>query len=296
METDAPVNSAAQANPTLIKALRKVLRPLVRLMIANQITYPYISNLLKAIFVEVADKEFPVANRKQTDSRINLLTGVHRKDVKRIRSELPDGDLLPPANVSIGAQLISRWLGAAEYLDDSGAPRALPLRTADKGQYLTFDGLVEDIARQDIRPRVVLDELLRLEIVELDQDNAVLLKARAFTPEKGLDQKLFFFGKNLQDHINAGVHNIAGLKPPFFDRSVYYDKLSPESVSELTEMCNTIGMEALIKVNQRALQLQTRDSSGSDAHYRINFGIFNFNAAQGESELDESPDPGTKNG
>lgn len=257
-------------------ALRKILRPLVKFMIANQITYPFLINMLKSIYVDVAEKEFPVEGKKQTDSRINLLTGVHRKDVKRLRME-PENAEDRPANISIGAQLIGRWVGDRNLQNSDGSPRILPLQNDDEFSMESFEGLVTNIAKGDIRPRVVLDELMRLDMVELDPDHNVILKTKAFTPNKGQEEKLYFFGKNIQDHLCAGVHNLSGLQPPFFDRSVYYDELTPASIAELNEMAGQLGMEALIKINERALALQTADKQSSSAKYRMNFGIFNYN-------------------
>jgi hypothetical protein len=271
-------SSLDQGSKAVTSALRKILRPLVKFLIANQITYTYLINILKSTYVEVADQDFPVKGKKQTDSRINLLTGVHRKDVKRLRSEEGRTDE-KPANISIGAQIIARWVGDRNLHSEDGSPRPLPLQDADEFSMNSFEGLVSNIAKGDIRPRVVLDELMRLDMVELDPDHKVILKTKAFTPNKGQEEKLFFFGKNIQDHLCAGVHNLAGEQPPFFDRSVYYDELSETSVQELAEMADTLGMNALIKLNERALALQTADTSTSTAKskHRMNFGIFNFN-------------------
>jgi hypothetical protein len=279
--------SPQSGNTAVISALRKILRPLVKFMIANQITYTYLTNMLKSVYVEVAENDFPVEGKKQTDSRINLLTGVHRKDVKRLRAE-PESLESRPANISIGAQLIARWMGDKNLLNPDNTPKILPLQDVDEFSTRSFEGLVSNIAKGDIRPRVVLDELMRLDMVELDPDHNVILKTTAFTPNRGQEEKLYFFGKNIQDHLCAGVHNLSGEQPPFFDRSVYYDELSAQSIAELNELANTLGMEALIKVNERALALQTADKSSANALFRMNFGIFNYNQNYSDSLIDNS--------
>lgn len=282
--------SQQQGSTAVITALRKILRPLVKFMIANQVTYPYLINLLKSTYVEVAENDFPVQGKKQTDSRINLLTGVHRKDVKRLRAEFESPEDRP-ANISIGAQIIARWVGDESLQNPDDSPQILPLQDDDEFSMKSFEGLVANVARGDIRPRVVLDELLRLDMVELDPDHNVILKTKAFTPNKGQEEKLFFFGKNIQDHLCAGVHNLSGEQPPFFDRSVYYDELSEASIAELNQLANSLGMDALMKMNARALALQTADKASNDARYRMNFGIFNFNA---EVDVDPGTDPAQK--
>ncbi|MGB8275288.1 MAG: DUF6502 family protein, partial [Alphaproteobacteria bacterium] len=64
--------------PSLVAALRRLLRPLVRLLVAEGIPFMYFTNLLKGVFVDVAVEEFRIKGKEQTDSRISLLTGVHR--------------------------------------------------------------------------------------------------------------------------------------------------------------------------------------------------------------------------
>ncbi len=286
---DSP-QALGQPPAALVAALRKLLRPLVRLLLARQITYPYLINLLKSIYVEVADLEFQAGNKRQTDSRITLLTGVHRKDVKRLRTEQEES-AQTPRTISAGAQIIGVWLGSPEFVDDSGAPLALPLRSSVRpASGKTFDDLVEIVCRQDIRPRVILDEWLHLGIASLDADNRVTLHTGAFTPDKGFDEKAFFFGKNIHDHLSAGAHNLLGLSPSYFDRSVYYDKLSLESIRTLSDLARQTGMSALTTMNRAALQLQKRDETAQDRHHRMNFGVFHFDAKLPASAADEDND------
>ncbi|MES3006348.1 MAG: DUF6502 family protein [Pseudomonadota bacterium] len=281
-----PLNKSGEPPAVLVTAIRKLLRPLVRLMLAFQITYPFVINLLKAIYVEVAEEEFKVGNKRPSDSRINLLTGVHRKDVKRLRSE-SDEQLLMPRNISIGAQLIAVWLGSEQFSGSDGHPLPLPLRTAGAQKNTgCFDDLVELVCKQDIRPRVILDEWLNIGIATLDSENRVTLNTGAFTPERGFDEKAFFFGKNIHDHLSASTLNLLGHKPSYFDRSVYYDNLTFESVQQLSQLANEVGMNALTSLNKSALALQKQDQSKPEHDYRMNFGVFNYNTVHKSEDRD----------
>src|SRR5690606_12294092 len=205
---DLPHYASGQPPAVLVSAIRKLLRPLVRLMLSHQITYPYLISMLKSIYVEIADEDFKVAGKRQSDSRINLLTGVHRKDVKRLRAE-PGQSLNTPKTISIGAQMIAYWTGSERFTDAEGKPRPLPLRggSAPDPERPTFDDLVELVCRQDIRPRVILDEWQNMGIARLE-DGGVTLNTGAFTPDKSFDEKAFFFGKNIHDHLSASTYNL----------------------------------------------------------------------------------------
>ncbi len=279
-------NSQSGAPPALVSAVKRVLRPLVGLLLDHNLTYTWLSGILKSIFVEVAEREFRLPGKDQTDSRITLLTGVHRKDVRRLRRE-PAADEAPPASIYLGAQLVALWISDDRFLHRAGDPRPLPRRRQDDGQP-SFEDLVTSVSK-DIRPRAVLDEWLRLQAVEVDDQDRVCLKVEAFVPSKGFDELAYYFGRNLHDHMAAARHNVQGGEPPFLERSVYYDELSLDSVKALAALSEKEGMKALKTLNRRARQLQNRDRESPHAQHRMNFGIYFFDI---EAQQDD-PGPDT---
>ena len=249
-------------------------------------TYPQLSSLLKEVFIEVAERDFRLDDKAQTDSRLSLLTGIHRKDVKRLR-KLSVGDEATPTALSLGAQIVSRWTTDPAFTDAAGAPRALP-RQAEPGSE-GFDSLVESVSR-DIRPRSVLDEWLRLGVAHIDDADSVVLDASAFIPSKGFEEKAFFVGRNVADHIAAGAHNLMGGDPPLMERSVYYNHLTAASVAELRALSADRGMAALQDVNRAAMKLQRRDRSRPMADRRLNFGVYVYEEVDPEAAVLEGAD------
>jgi hypothetical protein len=259
---------------SVLNAVRLLLRPLVRALISYGVTFPQLADILKAAYVDAANSDFQLDGRPPTDSRVTLLTGVHRKDVKRLRTQPTDS--APSPRLSLNAQMIALWAGALEFLDENARPRPLPRRPDPTGGP-SFDALVERISK-DIRPRVVLDEWRRLGIVTVGDDDLVRLEIAAFVPREGLEDLAFLFGANLHDHIAASSHNLMRAGPPFFERAVYYDHLSPASAAAIRELAGRIGMDALLAVNREASDHAERDKSAADAGRRIRFGIYFYDA------------------
>lgn len=258
--------------PSVLAALRRMLRPLVRLLIARGMTYPMLAELMKDIYVSVAERDFPLPGREPTDSRISLLTGVHRKDVRRLRTGAPVDDSAMPNSVALGAQLAAAWTTRREFRDARGHPRPLA-RLASQGGRRSFEALVASVSK-DIRARPVLDEWLRLGIVDIDSEDRVVLRTSAFVPAHGLDEKAFYFGHNVHDHIAAAAHNLKGEGAPFLERSVHYDALDEASVAQLAKLAESAGMNALRKVNVEAQSAEARGRRLTSVKHRITFGIY----------------------
>lgn len=261
----------------VLTALQRVLKPLIRLALAQGINYQMLLETLKVVFVQVAEEDFKLSKREQTDSRISLLTGLHRKDVHRLRDQ-PDNLQNQYSIVTLGSQLVGLWVSDVDFVDASGNPKPLP-RLASVGGELSFDRLVARVSK-DIRARPVLDEWLRIGVVHINDEDCVCLNAAAFVPSEDFDSKLFFFQQNIHDHIAATTHNLMNITPPMLERCVYYDGLTPEAINELKVMSESQGMVALKALNARAIELQKASFNSSAANQRFTFALYFYHVQE----------------
>ena len=273
-------------SPALVRALRKLLRPLVKLMLSHGITYIYLADLLKGLFVEVADQDFRLDSKPPTDSRVSLVSGVHRKDVSRLRGLLAGAEAIETSVVPRGAQLVAHWMGNPRYLMDDGSPRPLA-RLISEGGEQSFEHLVTSV-NSDIRSRVVLDEWLSLGVVHMDDLGQICLNTAAFVPTRGADEKAFYLGHNLHDHASAAVHNMLAGQPPFMERSVHYNSLTPASVERLNKLSEQMGMKVLLAINKAAMDAEQQDRVATESaglplpDQRFTFGMYFFSERYAE--------------
>jgi hypothetical protein len=279
MNVNLPVTDSHVPHSALVSAVRHVLRPLVKVLLVHSVTYPFLSNLLKSIYVEVATEEFRLQGKPQTDSRISLLSGVHRKDVKSLRTGKLLEQTTPPA-ASLSTKLVKLWTSDPQRLDDTGRHRPL-LRLMSEGGDGSFEGVVSSVSK-DIRSRVILDEWLHTGVAYIDAEGRVCLNTDAFFKENGFDEKAYYFGQNLHDHLSAASHNLLGQQPPLLERSIQCHKLALESVAELGALAEKLGMQVLDAVNKRATELEAYDADKPDAHQRMSFGVYYFSAEKKE--------------
>lgn len=258
------------------RALRGILRPLVRALIAQGVTAPALYRVLKQTYVEVASDTLGV---KATDSRITVMTGVHRRDVKDFRTQDKADEDQVGKRVSTLSTVIGRWLSFDDLTDDQGAPLPLP-RSGEETP--NFESLVQSVSR-DIRPRTVLDELIRQDIVHL-RDDLIHLSLEGLVGPANIEQRLHFFSHNLGDHMSAAVENLLRDDPPFLERAVFYNCLLPDSVDQIEQEARKLSHQTLLKLNKQASALQDSDKTHAAASNRFRFGVFFYKDDEGPGD------------
>ena len=273
-------SQAAPGTPDadLLAAVELILRPLARLFLEQGLVFPTVEELLKSAYVNVAAAEFSLDHEAPTDSRVSVLSGIHRKDVRRLRR--PAGNDPRPISLPFASEVVTRWISDARYLDARGAPRALP-RTAPPPAP-SFDALVASIST-DVRPRVLLDELVRVGVAAMTDDGRVELLVSAFVPQKDRNQRLFYFGRNIHDHLAACVHNLALRDPSMLEQSVFSFELSDASVARVAELTRQEWKKVVGRLIRALASCEERDRTAGQTSRRMNIGMYFFH------ETAESP-------
>lgn len=274
--------AAAEPNQPLVAAVEAMLRPLVRLLIASGVTYPALCDLLRRLYVSVAGSDFSQPDRRRTVSQVSVLTGIHRKEVKRL-TDLPEAALAgPPPQLALATEMVMQWAATPEFTDGNGDPLPLPRLHSANGP--SFASLVESVSK-DVRPRALLDELLRSGAVTVDGDDRVHLNQAAMIPRAGFDKLAYYFGRNLRDHVMASASNLLGERKPFFDRAAFHGMLRADSVRRIAELVERVGSQALLRIYKEARTLAEADAGAADANQRITFGAYFL------STQDDAADP-----
>jgi hypothetical protein len=209
-------------------AIVKLLRPLVRVLLRNGIPYGTFAELAKWVYVDVASSELGIPGRKQTTSRIAVITGLSRKDVKQFRETEEPSDLGATERYNRAARVINGWLNDKCFTDDEGSPLDLPM----EGDKLSFASLVKAHSG-DIPSRAILDEMLRVGLVEIENDQVSLL-AGGYIVRKGDADKISIMGNDVSELISTIDHNmLSDPNSAFLQRKVMYDNIPEEFLDEL---------------------------------------------------------------
>jgi Family of unknown function (DUF6502) len=238
----------------LVAAIFRVLRPLVRLLLRQGIPFGVMADVVKQVYVDIAFEEFGLSGRKQTTSRVAILTGLSRKEVARLRSMNRWDDREAIRQYNRAARVTSAWVRDPEFHDARGQPAPLPV----EGDQASFGVLVRRYSG-DMPVRAILDELLRVRAVELLDDGRLRLLARSYVPATGEVEKLGILGTDVADLIATIDWNLRC--PPseaYFQRKVQYDNLPSEVISELHTLVRGRA-QALIEQLDRWMAARDRD-------------------------------------
>jgi hypothetical protein len=140
----------------LRQALALMLKPLVRLMIAQGVTHAEFSETSKEVYVETALRHFENAGRVNK-SRIAILTGLTRKEVKNVIDRTLE-EKEPDKTYSRPERVLTGWYSDPKYTGPYGIPLELPYESPDADSPSVVN-LVRAYSG-DMAPRQMLNELL----------------------------------------------------------------------------------------------------------------------------------------
>lgn len=276
-------------------SMARLLRPLVKLLIQHGITYATFAEVSRRLFVDVAAEDFKLPGKKQSLSRISVLTGINRKDISRLLDKTEkDADALS-AEGNRPAKIIQGWLRDEDYINESGAPKPLHFDGAEN----SFTELVRRYGG-DVTPRAVLDELLRVNAASLDEKNNIYLSSSAYIPQADLEEKFRILGRATNDLYSTLINNLEQSSPQtHLQRTVAYSNISHEALSQIRLRSKEEGEQFLLQINQWLSQCDqdvNPESLGS-GKVRAGIGIYYFeHPEKEEQEVKESKNKANKKG
>jgi len=266
----------------LATATRKLLHPLIRIFLRNGKAARSFYDFVKQAYVDLAREEFGIRGKKATVSRIAILTGLTRKEVKALLAQPQTRDGLMEEEYNRAARVIAGWLKDPRFSDGHGHPAPLPL----EGKRGSFAALVK-VYSGDIPVRAMLDELVRVGAVQQMKNGRICLRSRGYIPQKSAPEKLSILGTDTADLIATIDHNVyVNPKNPRFQRKVMYDNVPVDAAQEFRAIAAARGQE-LLETLDRWLSHRDRDvnpSTKGTGRVRLGVGLYHFEEQlEGES-------------
>ena len=268
---EAAARMVDSVKKSLLAAFRQLMRPLVRILVRHGVSFREFSEAVKTVYVDVGSKDFTLHGKKQTHSRIAIITGLTRKEVARVAENLRRGNHDTRTHADRVSSVLNGWYQDPDFNGPYGIPREL---TFDK-EHSNFVELVRRYSG-DMPARAMLEEVLRVGAVEEIPGGYYRVLSRSYIPLKVDPAIMEFMGQALRDLAETYDFNLnPQTKNPLFERRVWtLTGIRPEQGPEFDEVVRRFGLEFIDRL-ENWFDINQVPERAEDA-IKVGVGIYMF--------------------
>jgi hypothetical protein len=254
----------------LQNACRALLRPIALVLLKGGITWKEFSELSKSVFVSVATDEFGIRGRPTNVSRVSILTGISRKEVKRQRDLLEAAEPVVSSKTTDATRLLSGWHQDPAYTNEQGQPLAIPL----DGPAPSFATLFQAYGGDTPEQTLVRELRNAGSIGEIEQGNVVPLR-RYHMPSEMDEGNVRFFGTNLHDHARTLSTNLtSNPSQRLLEGFAVDDRIHPDAVDDFREFLDGRGQQFLEEIDAWLNEHRVEEDDSTSTPVRLGLGVY----------------------
>jgi len=246
----------------------RILKPLIRILLRNGIAYGTFTDISRKIYVDAGFEEAQRRSQKQTVSNVSILTGINRKEVKRLKEALafdPDNSLKKFNRI---VRVLSGWQHDDEFLDKDHEPRDLLL----EGEKRSFTSLVKRYSG-DMPVVAMLNALLDSKNIKVIDNGNIQLINPNYLPATDSEQKLNILGIDTAEFIDTIDHNLTISHPEdaWFQRKASNTHVSIKALSKVKQRLAKKAQQLLEDIDADFSENETDNKEGSCS---VSIGIY----------------------
>lgn len=228
----------------LSKAVVHILKPIIRILMRNEVSHAEFSTLAKQAYVDVAYKHFTIPKKKMTYARVAVLTGLNRKEVVRLAKI--QGNEVQLGTPNRATRVVNGWLNDSDFLDDNKDPLILTIKGVDN----SFTELASRYSG-DISIGAIIDELERIGVAQKINSQQIMLTKQGYIPENGELEKIDILSICTSDLLSSAIHNLEyGKDDGRFQRQLVYKNVPIDVADKFKQISSTKAQELLVELNK----------------------------------------------
>jgi hypothetical protein len=259
----------------LVHTLRKVLKPLVRILFRAGVRFDEFIELLRGIYVEIVIADAIASDRQITTSRISIVSGVPKRDVDRLVASEDWLKIPKPTDVPALVAILHRWHTDSAFLGPYGVPLEISYSGAG-GR--TFLDLVAGSPIQ-IDAQSAFEQLLVAGVIARSGDTHVKVLSRSYVmPEPLSAEMLEHFGSAMTNLASTLHFNMTPNSPSKrLERSVFPGEGLPEEfVQEFDSYVRERAHAMLSEVDDWLADLARRPLKNPKARIATGVSVFQY--------------------
>jgi hypothetical protein len=259
----------------LLDAYRRILRPLVRILVRAGVRYDEVLDLLRRVFVETAVRDGLGDGVPLTRSRVSISTGVPRRDVDRFIDKEDEPAPIGKSMTRTLMEVLHKWHTDPQFVGPYGIPLELEIN-APKGR--SFRELVHFV-NPSTSTQDALEELVRLNAVVSSGGTHFRVVSRALVPTEEMSPaQLEFFANaltRLADTVQFNLDSKNSSKR--LEQSVISDHGLPKEIVPIFEKyVRERVMDLLVEIDNWLSPYSTKESPQAEPAERIGVAVYQF--------------------
>ena len=214
----------------VLDAFLLVMRPIVRILLRYGIGYREFLEVTKTAYVDVASSDFGLRGRPTNISRVAVMTGLTRKEVKRLRDRIESGESRITVKTTPLADVLHHWHAQADFTDKHGRP----LDLAFSGDSPSFSDLVKRYGG-DIPAGAMRTEMKRVGVIEEDEQGVLRVTNRTFSSDSDHERLITSLVQGAYPLLSNISHNTDSgrTEPTWANRMAYTKSIRREDAGQL---------------------------------------------------------------
>ena len=257
----------------VLAACGRVLEPLVRFLLKGGVSCKEFSELSKAKFVQVATTDFGIRGRPTNASRVAILTGLDRREVRRLRGATTESGEVEIRFMTKASQVLDTWFHDPQFLDGARMPRDLMF----EGAGVSFAELIRRSAPG--LPAVAMLKELKAAgaVTELPNGTLRPLK-RHYIPMEMSDEQSRLWGSTIRDLATTTSYNFTrpANAPSLFERRAVNLNVAANALPAFKEYLEKEGQAFLDRIDDWLSAHAVTADDPDTKKIRLGAGVYQF--------------------
>lgn len=200
-----------------------LIKPFAHFCLRHSVKLQDLIAVFKDELVLAAKQELEKKGQKVTASRLSVMTGVHRKDIKTLTSGVQEEF----GTQNIVSKIIGQWQSSAAFTTKAGKPRVIDAEGAES----EFAELVYSVSA-DLNPYTILFELERVGAVSRTP-KGLKLEVDFYMPVEDLESGYRLLAGDIHDLTRSAEENLQAINSPHLHLKTEYDRVPVEALPKV---------------------------------------------------------------
>jgi len=267
----------------VLDAFLLVMRPVVRILLRYGIGYREFAEVTKTAFVDVASADFGLRGRPTNISRVAVMTGLTRKEIKRLRDKIAEGDSSISVKTTPLSDVLHHWHAQPEFTDSTGSPLKLPF----SGGQQSFTDLVKRFGG-DIPAGAMRTEMKRVGVIAEDDEGRLRVTDRTFKSASDDENLLTILVHGVYAQLSNVCHNFdpGRVDATWPNRIAYTRSLRKSDTKQLRRVTKDRIVDFAESMDDVFMAYESLQESDQDVSKAVAIGIYYFEETDENAEYE----------